>query len=276
MLPVEQKSSLSTEMPSVPRTVPQLRELYEGEGPQAARFRYGLLLFDLIVISFIIVSSFVPRNIAIDVVDIVFGFVILADFSARLIISRHRWRDFMHPVTWADLLAVLSFLFAPFIGEAAAFLRILRTVRFLHSQQLLARLRVDLPFFRQHEEVLLAIAHMCVFLFVMTGIIYETQNRRNDQINNYVDALYFTVSSLTTTGYGDIVLTGTWGRFLSVLIMIIGVTLFFRLARAVLSPSKVRFPCPQCGLQRHDFDAVHCKACGLLLNIPDEGRAEFD
>jgi voltage-gated potassium channel len=209
-------------------------------------------------------------------VDVVFGLLILADFSARLVISRHRLHDFTHPVTWADLMAVLSFLFAPFIGEAAAFLRILRTVRFLHSQQLLARLRVDIHFFRQHEEILLAIAHLCVFLFVMTGMVYETQHRRNDQINNYVDALYFTVSSLTTTGYGDIVLTGTPGRLLSVLIMIVGITLFFRLARAVLSPIKVRFPCRQCGLQRHDFDAVHCKACGLLLNIPDEGRAELD
>ena len=54
--------------------------------------------------------------------------------------------------------------------------------------------------------------------------------------------------------------------------MIFGVTLFFSLARALIRPSKVRFPCPTCGLQRHDPDAVHCKACGPLLNIPDEGR----
>jgi voltage-gated potassium channel len=39
----------------------------------------------------------------------------------------------------------------------------------------------------------------------------------------------------------------------------------------LLAPSKVRFPCPICGLQRHDVDAVHCKACGTILNIPDEG-----
>jgi voltage-gated potassium channel len=30
------------------------------------------------------------------------------------------------------------------------------------------------------------------------------------------------------------------------------------------------FPCPQCGLQRHDIDAVHCKACGHVLNIPND------
>jgi voltage-gated potassium channel len=53
--------------------------------------------------------------------------------------------------------------------------------------------------------------------------------------------------------------------------MIFGVTLFFNLARALLTPSKVRFPCPTCGLQHHDSDAVHCKACGTVLNIPDEG-----
>ncbi|HNQ92933.1 MAG TPA: ion transporter, partial [Alphaproteobacteria bacterium] len=27
-----------------------------------------------------------------------------------------------------------------------------------------------------------------------------------------------------------------------------------------------------CGLYLHDQDAVHCKACGHILNIPDEGR----
>jgi voltage-gated potassium channel len=92
----------------------------------------------------------------------------------------------------------------------------------------------------------------------------------NPAIGNYADALYFTVTALTTTGFGDITLSGTAGRLLSVVIMIFGVTLFFNLARAVLRPAKVRFRCPQCGLLRHDPDAVHCKACGKLLNIPNE------
>ena len=64
---------------------------------------------------------------------------------------------------------------------------------------------------------------------------------------------------------------GSIGRLISVVIMIFGVTLFLRLIRALLQPHKVRFACPACGLQRHDFDAVHCKACGQILNIPDEG-----
>jgi voltage-gated potassium channel len=55
-------------------------------------------------------------------------------------------------------------------------------------------------------------------------------------------------------------------------IMIFGVTLFLRLLQTLLRPQKVRFPCPSCGLQRHEADAVYCKACGETLNIPDEGR----
>ena len=111
-----------------------------------------------------------------------------------------------------------------------------------------------------------------MFVFVTTGAVYETQHYSNPNIHNYADALYFTVTALTTTGFGDITLPGTLGRLISVVIMIFGVTLFFNLARALISPSKVRFRCPQCGLLRHDADAVHCKACGTLLNIPDEGR----
>jgi voltage-gated potassium channel len=246
-----------------------LRGLYEGRSQEAIRFRYGLLTFDIVTVTFIVLSSFAPRTLVTEVLDVVFGVLILADFSSRLALSRNRLRDFANPITWADIIAIISFL-APLTGEAAAFLRVLRTLRLLHTHQLLVRMRQDLLFFRRHEEIILATAHLGIFIFIMTGIVYETQSRRNEEINNYIDALYFTVSSLTTTGYGDIVLSGSLGRFLSVIIMIFGVTLFFRLARAILQPSKVRYPCPNCGLQRHDADAVHCKACGTVLNIPDE------
>jgi voltage-gated potassium channel len=246
-----------------------LRYLYEGGTPQAHRFRYGLLIFDLATLLFIVATSFAPRNDLIEAFDVLFGAMILADFSARLFISHHRLRDLAHPVAWTDIAAIVSFL-APLVGEAAGFLRILRTLRLLRSYQLLARLRRDIAYFRRNEDIIIAVANFSVFLFVMTGIVYETQHASNPAIANYADALYFTVTALTTTGFGDITLPGTSGRLISVVIMIFGVTLFFALARAVLRPHKVRFDCPSCGLMRHEQDAVHCKACGQLLNIPND------
>src|SRR3546814_20425493 len=88
---------------------------------------------------------------------------------------------------------------------------------------------------------------------------------------SYLDALYFTVTTLTTTGFGDITMTGPLGRLLAVGIMLVGVALFFRLAQAIFRPAKVRFNCPDCGLQRHDIAAVHCKHCGLTIKLPYEG-----
>jgi voltage-gated potassium channel len=248
----------------------ELRQLYESSSPRAIRFRYALLLFDLATLLFIVITSFLPRRDIVEWLDVAFGLVILTDFAGRLAASRRPLRDLLHPATWADIAALISFL-APLVGEGAGFLRVLRSIRLLRTYQVLARLRVDFPFFRSNEEVILAVINLSVFIFVMTAIVYETQHWTNPNIRNYVDALYFTVTTLTTTGFGDIVLTGTTGRLVSVVTMLFGVTLFFALARALLQPSKVRFPCPVCGLQRHDHDAVHCKACGEVLNIPDEG-----
>jgi voltage-gated potassium channel len=251
--------------------IERLRYWYEADSPPAHRFRYGLLVFDIVTVIFVVASSFTRDAGWIEALDVVFGLVILADFAARLLISRHRMRDLLHPGTWADAVAILSFL-APLAGEAGGFLRVLRTLRLLQTYQLLARLRADSAWFRRNEELALSVVHLVVFLFVMTGIVYETQHRANPDIRNYVDALYFTVTALTTTGFGDITLRGTTGRLISVVIMIFGVTLFLRLLRSLLQPHKVRFSCPACGLQRHEADAVHCKACGRVLNIPDEGN----
>lgn len=247
-----------------------LRHYYLSDTPEAYRFRYGLLAFDLVTVAFIIVTSFVPRVPLIEWLDVLFGIVILADFLIRMRLSDNLWRELRHPATWADIAAIVSFL-APVIGEGLGFLRILRTVRLLHTYQILRRLRSDSPAFRRNEEVILAAVHLMVFLFVMSGVVYETQHYSNPKIANYVDALYFTVTALTTTGFGDITLEGSSGRLISVVIMILGVTLFLNLLQKMLRPSKVRFRCPQCGLLRHDHDAVHCKSCGVVLNIPDEG-----
>jgi voltage-gated potassium channel len=249
-----------------------IRALYEGATPGGVRFRYALLAFDIVTVLFIVATSFLPRSEITETFDILFGIVILADFAARLLVSPHRLREFTKVSTWTDMVAIVSFL-APLAGEAGGFLRILRTLRLLRNAQMLERLRFDSEFFRRNEEVIFAVTNLAVFIFVMTAIVYETQKFRNDQIANYADALYFTVTALTTTGFGDITLPGTTGRLITVVIMIFGVTLFFNLARALLAPNKVRFSCPDCGLQRHDSDAVHCKACGKLLNIPDEGLA---
>ena len=248
----------------------RLRELYNGWSPPAVRFRYGLLLFDLVVIGFVIVSSFFHGHAIVEWLDLVFGVLILAEFCARLLASRAPLNELVHPWGIADIIVIFSFL-APLAGENFGFLRIVRALRLFRSYQLVLRLRRDFPFFQRNEDAVLSIVHLCVFLLFMTAVVYETQVERNPAITNYADALYFTVTTLTTTGFGDITLQGTTGRLLAVLIMIFGVSLFIRLAQTLFRAQKVHYDCPECGLSRHDPDAVHCKHCGAVINIPTEG-----
>jgi voltage-gated potassium channel len=249
----------------------RLRHLYFGTSEECRRFRYMILAFDVVTILFVISTSFAERTLAIETIDVVIGMMLLAELAIRLAASRKPLRDALSPATLIDVVAIGSFL-APLAGEGLGFLRIVRTLRLLHSYRMAEMLRRDFPFFRRNEDAFLAGVHLCAFVFIMTAVVYETQHGSNPEIANYADALYFTVTALTTTGFGDITLPGTAGRLISVVIMIAGVTLFLRLAQTMFRPRKVRFPCPSCGLQRHDPDAVHCKACGTLLNIPDEGR----
>ena len=248
----------------------RLRALYEGEGEAGDRFRYLLLAFDLLTVTWLVASSFVERGAHHDRIDLAIGLIFLADLLARLFISRRPLRDLFSFWCAADVLVIISLLF-PIWGEGLAFLRVIRLYRVFHSPQTLDQLREDIPGFRRNEQTIRAALNLVIFIFAMTALVYQTQSGVNDKIGNSADALYFTVTTLTTTGFGDVTLVGTSGKLLSVAVMIFGISLFLRLIQVVLRPNKAWFPCPTCGLRRHDHDAVHCKACGTVLNIPDEG-----
>ena len=125
-------------------------------------------------------------------------------------------------------------LLLPFFVENLAFLRIARALRLLRSYHLLRDLRADSEWFRQHEDVIQRTVNLLVFIFIVTSAVYVTQHAINPQISNYVDALYFTITTLTTTGFGDITPKDAGGRLLSVVIMVVGVGLFLRLLQAHL------------------------------------------
>ena len=248
-----------------------LRALYTGSTRTARLFRYALLAFDIATIAFFIVTSLLEPTPLIYVVDAVLAVLILLDLSARFAIADQPMRLFGQLVTWLDI-AVIITLLLPWLLSNFLFLRVIRSLRLLRSYRVLQDLRNESEFFKRNEEVIQSALNLGVFIFVMTALVFVLQVNTNPQITNYVDALYFTVTALTTTGFGDITLQGTTGKILSVMIMILGVALFLRLVQTIFAPNHVRFDCPDCGLKRHDSDAVHCKHCGRVLNIPNEGR----
>ncbi|MGD8843039.1 MAG: ion channel [Gammaproteobacteria bacterium] len=245
-------------------------ELYNGSSRRSRYFRWSLLAFDTVTILYFVIASFFHHVDELHVVEEAIGIAYLLEFSARLYISRQRLHAIFNPVGLADLIVIASLL-APSLAENFAFLRVIRALRLLRSYHMIKTLRRQSRFVRMHEDVIFSVVNLLVFIFVITAVVYVTQVGSNPQIRDYFDALYFTVATLTTTGFGDVTLMGTGGHILAVLIMIFGISLFLRLIQTIFRPGKVRYECPTCGLNRHDSDAVHCKHCGTVLHITTEG-----
>lgn len=247
--------------------VARLDELYNGFSRQAKLFRIAMFAFDVFSIVFFVAISTMRHELWVIVIDVLIAAVIIADLVARYRIAPDVRGWFKSFETWTDIVVVLSLLASAF-SENLLFLRALRLLR---SYRLLAELRSSFSAIRRYDDQIKAVLNLLIFMFVMSSIIFVMQEKLNDKINSYIDALYFTITTLSTTGYGDIVLVGNSGKLLSILIMLVGISLFLRMLQTIFRPNKIKHSCPDCGLKRHEFDAVHCKACGRVLAIEDEG-----
>lgn len=248
----------------------RLRALYHGASPGAVRFRFAVIGVDLVIIAFFVAAP-IMRDIGglFLILDYLIAAILTFDLAARLLAQPSLKSSFKRPMIWVDLFILVTLLFPEQLANFG-FLRVLRLWTLVESEffwRTVGR-RYDGT---RVEEVTKAAIGLLTFVFVITGFVYSTFMGRHDGIDGWVDALYFTITSLTTTGYGDITLPGVWGRLLSIFVMLVGVSLFIRLMQLLVRPHKVIFPCPECGLRRHDPDAVHCKACGKTLCIPDDG-----
>ena len=247
-----------------------LNHLYNGHSRRAHIFRWSLLVFDCLTILYFIIASFFHHIDQLHSIEEAIGIIYLVEFLARLFISPRRLHTIFNPIGLADLIVIASLL-APTLAENYSFLRVVRALRLLRSYHMIKTLRMQSRFVREHEDVIFSVVNLLVFIFIITAVVYVSQLGKNPAITDYFDALYFTVATLTTTGFGDITLVGTGGRILAVLIMIFGISLFLRLLQTIFRPGKIRYECPTCGLNRHDSDAVHCKHCGTVLHITTEG-----
>jgi voltage-gated potassium channel len=248
----------------------RLRILYHSQSAGAQRFQALVLIVDLAIIVFFIATPLLRNDESFLWIDYSIAALLAVDLVARALASTDILRWLRQLPIIIDIF-ILATLLAPTWFFNLGFLRILRLWTLTRTSTFWRPLRKRR--LGTYQEPIQAVINLLVFLFVVTGFVYTAfANRGNDNIAGYVDALYFTVATVTTTGFGDITLPGTWGKLTSVVIMIVGISLFVRLAQSIFRPNKVHFPCPQCGLQKHEPDAVHCKACGHVLNIPDAGH----
>lgn len=245
-----------------------LRRIERGEGRKALLLQFIFTIVDIAILAFFVLGPYFRSAPTYLVIDYAIAVWIGGEIIARAIAAPSLRSWIVRPMTWIDFIILATLLFPNALFNFA-FLRVMRLWAIGRSpllKEVMRRMGCSYAL-----DVVRAVINFLVFLFLVTGFVYTSFFYNREGGEGFVDALYFTVATVTTTGFGDITLPGTLGKLTSVVTMIVGISLFVRLAQAVVRPNKVTFPCHRCGLQRHDADAVHCKACGEILNIPDEG-----
>lgn len=249
----------------------RVRALYFGHTNAAVRFQGLLLVLDLAIIGFFVASQFLTEQFWFWMADAAIAVFLTADLCARLFAFGTFKRWLKYPVTWVDLVVLATLLF-PTVLSNWGFLRILRLWTLVQSERfwnVIARKWDD----TYVEDLTKAIVTLVVFVFIAAGLTQALFVGDHPKLNNFVDAMYFVVTSLTTTGYGDITIDTAGGRLFSIALMIAGISLFFSIAQKAFAPPQKVVTCDPCGLTRHDPDARHCKNCGALLGEPLRGKA---
>jgi voltage-gated potassium channel len=222
----------------------KLQRYESGKDTASLRLQALFAIVDLLILAFFILGPYLRNGPSYIVIDYIIAVWIGVELLVRAITARSVGSWAMRPMTWIDIVILCTLLFPNYLFNFA-FLRVMRIWAIGRSPLLEFGLkRVG---FLHLKDVARAVVNFVVFLFMVTGFVYTTFFYGREGGEGFVDALYFTVATITTTGFGDITLPGTLGKLTSVFTMIIGISLFVRLAQAVARPYKVTYACHECG-----------------------------
>lgn len=173
-----------------------------------------------------------PDNYALWLVVAV-DFLTWAVFLVDLVVRRRLVPEYLHS-GWgrADLVIVLAtfpwYLFFPGAARFVVLFRLARVVR-------LVAIAVNLPSVRRLVGRLNRLVIVSAIILFLCSFVALRADGPADNFDNFGDALWWGIVTMTTTGYGDIVPDTTVGRLSATVLMLAGLTLLGALAASVSS-----------------------------------------
>ncbi|MGL5034679.1 MAG: ion transporter [Microcystaceae cyanobacterium] len=199
------------------------------------------------------------------------------EYGLRLWAAKSRLKFVFDFFSIIDLISIIPLFLGWFdirFFRIFRWFRLLKIIRLANSDLFAVK-------FKLKDQVIFIRIYLILFstVFIYTGLIYQIEHPKNPELfNNFFDALYYCIVTMTTVGFGDIIPLSESGRVLTVLMILTGIVLIpWQVGDLVkqllkISNQSSRF-CTGCGLSVHDLDAHFCKLCGTKLwqlVIPEE------
>ncbi len=136
-----------------------------------------------------------------------------------------RLRFLMSPMAVIDLLAVLPFYLGMFVSLDLRAIRVLRVLRVFKLGRYSMAISVMVAVARQEARAIGAVLFvMMVIIVLSSSLMYLFEHRMQPHVfKDIPTSMWWSVVTLTTLGYGDMVPITLWGRILGGLTAILGV-----------------------------------------------------
>lgn len=249
-------------------------------------------LFDIVLVILILLSVVlvmlesvkeVDRNHHYTLLTLEWGVTIFftMEYVARLVSIKKPWKyafsfygiiDFIStiPLYISYILAGSQVLLAVRAFRLLRIFRILKLVKFIgEASQLRAALKAS-------RTKIAVFIYVVLILSVIMGTIMYLVESDEAGFTSIPQSIYWTIVTLTTVGYGDIVPQTDLGQFLATIVMVLGygiiavptgiVTVeFSKQGRGKGMVHTNTQCCPRCTAEGHRDDASHCYNCGEPL-----------
>ena len=251
---------------------------------------YGRL-FDLVLLGVILVSVIIVMLETVKGFDqkyhfelIILEWIITIFFTIEYIL---RILSIKKPIRYIfsfygiiDLLATLPMYLSLFFAGASV-LSILRAVRLLRLFKILKHPKFSHQSSHLREALVASKGKILIFMYFMLvssliigSLMYVVEGQAGG-FTSIPISIYWTIVTLTTVGYGDISPITPLGQTIASIVMIMGYGIIavptgivsaefasFNVKKSI--PERVN-PCPNCGIDGHEFNAKYCYNCGEEL-----------
>ena len=251
---------------------------------------YGRL-FDLVLLGVIVASVIIVMLETVSGFDqkyhkelIVLEWIITLFFTIeyilRIISIRKPIRYIFSFYGIIDLLATLPMYLSLFFAGASV-LSILRAVRLLRLFKILKHPQFSHQSSHLREALVASKGKILIFMYfmlvssVIIGSLMYVVEGKDGGFTSIPTSIYWTIVTLTTVGYGDISPITPLGQSIASVVMIMGYGIIavptgivsaefasFNIKKS--KPERVN-PCPNCGVDGHEFNAKYCYNCGEAL-----------
>lgn len=203
----------------------------ESSGP----YTLFMLILSVVAIAALAISTLIRLDpgsrIILGYADTAICVIFFLDFLISLYRAPRRLSYFLR-WGWIDLLSSIPMVDALRWGRAARILRILRILRGVRSAKVLVSFILE----KRTESTFLAAGLLSIILIVMSSItILQFESDHGANITTPEDAVWWSIVTITTVGYGDRYPVSTPGRIIASVMMISGVGLFGILSGFVAS-----------------------------------------